>query len=94
VGAAISVVIGNAVGWLAAHLFVHRHVGPLPGPLQTLLPLGSAVGSTILARALTGSPLVSVSLAVAAYGLCMKLSAGHLVDDARLLAYARRTRAD
>jgi O-antigen/teichoic acid export membrane protein len=90
-GAAAAVVAANVVGWLSAHVLTEKYVGRLPGIRETLMPIGAALGSIVLADALTSNAVGRAVVAALTYSICMWLAAHDLVDDLRRLSQAKRT---
>jgi O-antigen/teichoic acid export membrane protein len=88
-GAAAAVVIGNVVVWIAAHIFAERQLAALPGVWQTVMPVGAAVASAVLARIFDGGVASTLAIAAVTYAVFMRIVGGDLVGDVRRLAYAK-----
>jgi O-antigen/teichoic acid export membrane protein len=89
-GAALSGVLGNIVGWGAAHRAAGRFVGSLPGARQVLLPVGGAILGAAVARVAGGPVALNVLAGVLVYALYSRLTAADLFADAVRLAHAKR----
>jgi O-antigen/teichoic acid export membrane protein len=90
-GGALAGVGGNILGWTLAHVLARRHVGPLPGAPQVLLPATGAILAAALAWIIPGHEWTHVALAMMVYVLYMRLTASDLTADAIRLAHAKRT---
>jgi len=90
-GAAAAVVAANVVGWLSAHALTEKYIGRLPGMRDTLMPVAAALGSIVLARAITANVIGGTLIAAFTYTVCMWLTASDLISDMRRLSQAKRT---
>jgi O-antigen/teichoic acid export membrane protein len=89
VGAAISVVVGNSVGWLAVEVFAGRRVSRVPGLGSIVGPTGVALGGALAVWILGDTVRHVAWLAMGAYAGAALLGAKGLVADVRRLAYAK-----
>ena len=88
-GAAIAAVVGNLVGWVAAHLFVLRLVDRLPSFWQALAPGAAALAAGAAVWLLLPNPFAAAAVGLAGYLACAAFVGAGLFADLKRLAYAK-----